>query len=256
MRSSFFSLLVAGFVLGGTPSVVAQKIIEKNAPLTKGQRVVLTLPQGNAIHIKAGVGSALTVKASVSINQNKLNDALQLTLENTSDVVTLKSAFDEEMLKKSQPGDCPDNGGRTYTNWSDSKKGYSICSDINYEITVPSGVDLTVTTISGSIDVQGPTGALDAKSISGDVNVKGSTGDIKAKSISGAVDVSWPAAKGAQLAMKTITGEVYTDQDIIFQNKRDKESPLGYQLRGTLNGTGPLVQLESVSNDVFFRKMK
>jgi len=159
-------------------------------------------------------------------------------------------------LKNSKDSDCPENGRHNYSNWSNGKKGYSICTNITYEVTVPDGVDLTVNSISSSIDVQGPTGALDAKSISGDVNVKGVTGTIKAKSISGAVDVSWPAAKGAELAMKTITGEVYTDQDIVFQNKRDKPGPVGYQLRGTLNGTGPLVQLESISNDVYFRKTK
>ncbi|GGF03168.1 DUF4097 family beta strand repeat-containing protein [Hymenobacter cavernae] len=256
MRPSFFSLLVVGFVLGVAPGAMAQKIIEKNAPIAKGQRVVLNLPQGNAIRIRAGVGKALAVKASVDINQNKLNDALQLTLTSTTDAVTLKSELNEEMLKNSPANDCPENGPRTYSNWSNGKKGYSICTNITYEITVPDGVDLTVSTISSSIDVQGPTGALDAKSISGDVNVKGATAAIKAKSISGAVDVSWPAAKGAELAMKTITGEVYTDQDIVFQNKRDKPGPVGYQLRGTLNGTGPLVQLESISNDVYFRKTK
>ena len=69
--------------------------------------------------------------------------------------------------------------------------------------------------------------------------------------------MSWPPTAGAQLALKTITGEVYTDQDIAFSSEpRSRHAGVGYQLRGTLRGSGPLVRLESISNDVYFRKRK
>ena len=68
---------------------------------------------------------------------------------------------------------------------------------------------------------------------------------------------TWPGrAQGAELALKTITGEVYTDQDIAFSTDRPKNPIVGYQLHGTLKGSGPLVKLESISNDVYFRKRK
>ena len=70
------------------------------------------------------------------------------------------------------------------------------------------------------------------------------------------MDVAWPATQGAELALKTITGEVYTDQDIAFSAEPRKNLIVGYQLRGTLRDSGPLVKLESISNDVFFRKRK
>ena len=90
---------------------------------------------------------------------------------------------------------------------------------------------------------------------SGNIDIAGLTGAIEAKSISGFVDVAWSPTKGAELSLKTIAGEVYTDQDIAFSNR--KENPIvGYQLHGTLKGSGPLVKLESISNDVYFRKRK
>jgi DUF4097 and DUF4098 domain-containing protein YvlB len=100
---------------------------------------------------------------------------------------------------------------------------------------VPTGATVKVNTISGNIEVTGLNGPLDAKSISG------------------FVDVSWPSTKGADVALKTITGEVYTNQDIALNGQKNN-SPVGYQVRGQLGSNGPTVKLESISGDVFFRK--
>ena len=246
-RFLFFLLLV--IAASGVQQATAQKIIEKSANLAAGQRVFLNLRQASNIHIRAGASGKMTLKASVSINQNKLNDALLLTMEQAGDELRLASEFDKEMLRKAAPGDCP-NGGSYYgdTYIANGKNGGAhdhngrvvnqVCAVIEYDITVPADVALHVSTLSGNIDIVGLTGA------------------IEAKSLSGFVDVAWPAAKGAELSLKTITGEVYTDQDIAFSSTPQKNPIVGYQLRGTLKGSGPLVKLESISNDVYFRKRK
>jgi hypothetical protein len=242
-RFLFFLLLV--IAASGVQQATAQKIIEKSANLAAGQRVFLNLRQASNIHIRAGATGKMTVKASVSINQNKLNDALLLTLEPAGDELKLTSEFDKEMLRKAEPGDCPNGGsyyGDTYINKGardrDGRTVNQVCAVIEYDITVPADVALHVSTLSGNIDIVGLTGA------------------IEAKSLSGFVDVAWPATKGAELALKTITGEVYTDQDIAFSSTPQKNPMVGYQLRGTLKGSGPLVKLEAISNDVYFRKRK
>jgi hypothetical protein len=245
-RLLFFLLLV--LAASGSQWATAQKIIEKTTNLAAGQRLYLNLKQASSIRVRAGASGKMTLKASVSINQNKLNDALLLTVEQSGDELRVASAFDKEMLRKAQPGDCPNGGsyyGDTYIsngkhhggndqyNWSNQ-----VCALIDYEITMPAEAALHVNTLSGNIDIAGLTGA------------------IEAKSLSGFVDVAWPATKGAELSLKTITGEVYTDQEIAFTNLREKNPIVGYQLHGTLSGSGPLVKLESISNDVFFRKRK
>jgi hypothetical protein len=246
-RFLFFLLLV--LAASGLQSISAQKIIEKTASLAKGQRLYLNLRQASNIHIRSGASGKMTLKASVSINQNKLNDALLLTMEQSGEEVKLTSDFDKEMLRKAEPGDCPNGGsyyGDTYINNGNNKGARDrdgrtvnqVCAVIEYDITVPADVALHVSTLSGNIDIVGLTGA------------------IEAKSLSGFVDVAWPATKGAELALKTITGEVYTDQDIAFSSTPQKNPIVGYQLRGTLKGSGPLVKLESISNDVYFRKRK
>jgi hypothetical protein len=233
----FFLLLVLVCATVGSQSASAQKIIEKTANLTAGQRVFLNLKQASSIRIRAGAAGKMTLKATISINLDRLNDALQLAIEPSSEELKVTSDFDKEMLRQAQPGDCPNsnsNSNGSNSNWS----GRQVCDNIVYEITLPADVALRVYSYSGNVDIVGLTGALDVKTLSG------------------FVDVAWPPTKGAELALKTVTGEVYTDQDIAFSTERRKNPIVGYQLHGTLSGSGPLVKLESISNDVYFRKRK
>ncbi|UOQ65349.1 DUF4097 domain-containing protein [Hymenobacter volaticus] len=239
MHRFLFLFLLIGLATG---SASAQKVIEKKAAVAAGQQVVLNLKHANSIRIRPATDNQLHLRATVSINQNKLNDALSLSVQEDNGSVTVVSDLEKKALEAAQPGDCPSNGSNTtyYGSWNDNRNGSHgpVCTQINYEITLPAGADLRVNTISGNIDVVGLTGPLEAKSISG------------------FVDVSWPPAKGAAVALKTISGEVYTDQEVAFENR--KENPIvGYQLRGALaSGNGPLLKLESISGDVFFRKPK
>ncbi|MBF9222711.1 hypothetical protein I2H31_16525 [Hymenobacter sp. BT662] len=242
-RFLFFLLLLA---TAGAQSAFAQKTLEKSVSLAKGQRLYLNLKQASSIRIHAGAGGKMTLKASVSINQNHLNDALLLGTEQSGEEVKVTSEFDKEMLRQAQPGDCPTGGsyyGDTYISNGkaqdrDGNHISQVCAVIEYDITVPADVNLRVSTLSGNIDIAGL------------------TGPIEAKSLSGFVDVAWSASQGAELALKTITGEVYTDQEIAFTSEPKKNPLVGYQIRGTLKGSGPLVKLESISNDVYFRKRK
>ena len=229
----FFFLFVLVCAAVGHQSASAQKIIEKTANLAAGQRVFLNLKQASNIRIRPGAAGKMTLKATISINSNRLNDALQLAVEPGSEELKVNADFDKEMLKQAQPGDCSTTKGDRNV-WH----GQQVCEEITYEITLPADVALRVYTYSGNVDIQGFTNAIDAKSLSG------------------FVDVAWPAGKGAELSLKTITGEVYTDQDIAFSTAQRKNPIVGYQLHGTLSGSGPLVKLESISNDVYFRKRK
>lgn len=238
MHRFLFAFFGVALMTGARPAA-AQKIIEKTAAVAAGQPVVLELKFANAIRIRPATDQQLHLRATVNINQNRLNDALQLTLSQTAGGVTVAADLDKKALEAAQPGDCPTNGSDfVYSGSGRHGNRAPVCTDINYDIALPPGADLRVNTISGDIEVVGLTGPLQAKTISGNV------------------DVSWPPAKGAALALKTITGEVYTDQEVAFEN-REEHPIVGYQLRGALaGGNGPMLKLESISGDVFFRKLK
>ncbi|GAB3306231.1 DUF4097 family beta strand repeat-containing protein [Hymenobacter tenuis] len=237
----FRFLLLLSVLLGlSSLGAYAQKVLEQKATLSSGQRLNLELKHATSIKMHPASGSEMVLRATVTINGGQLNEAVTLTSNKSSDGFTITSILDEKMVQSSQATNCPDGQGvsRWGGNWNNGKSnGGGICLKVEVDVAVPAGVSVRVNTISGNIEVNGLTAPLDAKSISG------------------FVDVSWPPQKGADVAFKTITGEVYTDQEIAFANR--KENPIvGYQLRGTLGSSGPAVRLESVSGDVYFRKRK
>lgn len=220
------------------PTTQAQKILEQKAVLAAGQRLSLQLKQATSIRLHVGSGPEAVVRTIASVNGGQLNDALLLQTARTEAGVTITSSLDEQLLRASSyAGNCPDGATTWGGHWQNGKQTGAVCIRMEVDVTVPPSVAVQVNTISGNIEATGLTGPLDLKSISG------------------FVDVSWPPRRGAEVAFQSISGEVYTDQDIAFINRKDH--PLvGYQLRGTLGGSGPAVRLESVSGDVFFRKQK
>jgi len=285
-------LLVAGLLLIGLRPALAQRIVTQTATLAPGQSVFLVLKFAHNIRVRAGAG--LSVRASVVINDNQQNDLYSLGLQTTGSELSVVEKLDEEKLRETNfTGDC-DGGSRNNgshglnVGYKRSEKtgglrptlhrhrgdNYSYCTKIDYEVTVPTGTALRLNTISGDLDLGGLNGAVTAKTISGDVlstdltgplTLRTVSGDVKisnlgrnpvdATSISGDVDVSWPATQGADLNLKTISGEVYADPAVTFSNLKER-TYVGYELHGNLGSGGPLVTLHSVSGDVFFRKQK
>ena len=212
----------------------AQKIIEKKLPYKEGQTANLNLKFADSIQVRYWDKQEVYVKIRAVINNNQLNDALLVTDRATSDEVIVEVGFDDKLLRQGKAEDCPGNN-RSSWNDKDGKQRYYLCKEINYQVFLPRNAKLKLETIDGNIDIQG------------------ATTTVHAKTISGFVDMSWPKSKGISVALKTITGEVYSDFDIDFKNKKEKNPIVGYLLEGTLNGGGPEVKLESISNDVYLR---
>ena len=286
-------LLAALLLLGGLRPALAQRLVTQTATLAAGQGVFLDLKYAHTIRVRPGAG--LSVQAKVSINDNQQNDLYSLNLTpGTATELSVVEKVDEERLRQTNfTGDC-DGGSRNngshgfnvgYTR-SEKTGGlrptlnrhqggdYSYCLRIDYDVTLPAGTALRLNTISGDLDLSDLNGTVTAKTISGDillhnltgpVTVRSVSGDVKltqpgrspveATSVSGDVDVSWPAAQGAELSLKTVSGEVYADPAVTFSNLKE-HSYVGYELHGSLGSSGPLVTLHSVSGDVFFRKQQ
>ena len=222
-----------GFITG---LQAQQKVVEKNLQVPANKKILLNLRFGDHIKISAWDKKEASFKATYEINSGKLNEALLITFNSDDESTRVGVDFDKELLKNGKAEDCPDNERHNYSQYRDGQRSYT-CSTINYEIFVPRDANLTVETISGNIELK-------------DLN-----GPVNAKSISGFVDMNWPNKKGAAVALKTISGEVYSDLDINFSNK--KENPIvGYELKGNLNGGGSELTLHSISGNVYLRKAK
>lgn len=286
-------LLATLLLLGSLAPALAQRLVTQTATLAAGQSVFLDLKYAHSIRVRPG--AALTVEARVNINDNAQNDLYSLALEKGGNELSVMEKLDEKQLRESHyTGDCEggsrnNSSGGVQGGYTRSGKtggvrptvsyhrgGYSYCAKIDYDVTLPAGTALRLSTISGDLDLSDLGGAITAKTISGDVQLSALTGpvvvrsvsgdikinnlsgsEIEAKTVSGDVDLSWPPAQAAELSLHTVTGEVYADPAVTFSNLKQR-SYVGYELHGSYagSGSGPLVKLESVSGDVFFRKEK
>lgn len=108
-----------------------------------------------------------------------------------------------------------------------------ICFKLEFEIMMPKNAKVKLETISGNIELQDLDGPLDAKSISG------------------FIDLGLKPSTSSNLSFKSVTGEIYTDFDIDLDKN---SSAFSKKLNAALNGGGPVIALETVSGDIFFRK--
>jgi hypothetical protein len=207
----------------------AQRVEEKTIDWQTGQEVRLDLKYAQEIQIKTWDKPEVSLRVSVTINDNTLNDAWSMTTETFKDQVQVVSELDQ--AEGYFQADC--NGSNYHSD------GNSFCSLIVYEVYVPEAAPLHVETLAGNITIEG------------------TNAPVHAKSLSGFVDADWPAQQGADITMKSITGEVYTDLDLEIDEsdrERNRRSPVGWEIEATVAGGGTKVELESISNDVYFRK--
>jgi len=260
-------LLAAGLLLASF-GAHAQRLVTKTAALGAGQATVLELKYAHQIRVRPGSGKELAIKAQVTIADHDLDQTYDLAVTTTSTEVLVEEKLDKEQIARYWKRSWHDGGNGNHTNDDNALR-------IDYEITLPAATPLTIRTISGDIDAQDLAGAVTLKSISGSLHLAGLSGSVNARaisgdihltglpgrapvsaeSISGNVDASWPTGREAELALKSLSGEVYADSTVTFSNLKSKHL-LGYSLRGhTGKGEGgPLVSLSSISGDVFFRK--
>ncbi len=126
-----------------------------------------------------------------------------------------------------------------------------------------------VKAVSGDVKILNAQGAIHADSVSGDVHVERASGSVSAKSVSGDVkvnlqnidsdeamefttvsgdvNVSMPSNLGAEIDMKTLSGDLQTDFGITVEKR---EHGPGKSAHGRLGEGSRRVKMSSVSGDV------
>ncbi|QRR01126.1 DUF4097 family beta strand repeat-containing protein [Dyadobacter sandarakinus] len=120
--------------------------------------------------------------------------------------------------------------------------------------------DLEVKTNGSDIVLTNVTGPVVANSTSGSVDVVfSSLSQAKPTSISvisGEVDVTLPAATKADMKLRSINGEMYTDFDLGKKSPAGGLSKVGggSNIEGTVNGGGVEFTLNTISSNIYIRK--
>jgi hypothetical protein len=208
MRSGIVIIMV--WLCFGT--IEAQQKIEKHLDFTGKQSTILKIQIADSIIIRTWNKNEVFVTASFNINENKDNDAYQVSFNETGNNILINGNFKDQYFK--QNNNCC-NTARIF-----------------WQLYLPERTAFTLETINGNITIEGQTEKM------------------KVKSISGYIDLSMPLNRKADLKLSTISGTIYSN--FVFQ--RYGSSGIPVKIEEKLNNGGPLVDLETISGDIFFRK--
>ncbi|GAB2565473.1 DUF4097 family beta strand repeat-containing protein [Spirosoma areae] len=122
--------------------------------------------------------------------------------------------------------------------------------------------DLEIRTNNASIDLNNVTGPVVANTINGEVSVVYSTlsqeKPTAISTINGPIDITLPATAKANLKLRSIQGEMYTDFDLGVKNTKDGMTKVGggHNIDGSTNGGGVEMQLKTINSNIYIRKQK
>jgi len=151
----------------------------------------------------------------------------------------------------------------------------------NTSVTVKTvnGGDLTVSGVHGEHELSNVNGAIHVEHVSGSVVAHTTNGGVDVSldradpgkpmslvTLNGDVEITLPADFGADLRLQTTNGEIYTDFDFAAAsgkpNVKEDSSHGRYrvevkqEVRGSINGGGPEIRLQTFNGDVLVRKAK
>lgn len=228
MRVLFFLISMIA-----TQSLFAQAdVVEKTYPFTD-QHLDIDIDLGTELIVKAWAKNEIYVKITYEVNGGEDNEALRIDIDDYNDRLSLDLDLDKHKLSDSDDCCCRDG---QQTRWENGRKGRGTCIDVKVEIMVPSTASIAVETITS------------------DVTISGMISDIEVETVTGVIDLSWEANTGAEINLKTVTGDLYTNMK--FDTKRDKGLPSisGRKVKGTYKNGEKEVQLETVTGSIYFRK--
>ena len=121
--------------------------------------------------------------------------------------------------------------------------------------------ELEVSILNPDISLENVTGPVILSLTNGDIDIDFGTvnqnSPISLHATNGVIDIKLPANTPANIAMSTINGEIFTNFDIDFEKKeKDGLSYIGggQKIKGTINGGGVDIKLETINDNIYLRK--
>jgi len=177
------------------------------------------------------------------------NTGMGLEIEETGNVMIIKTVSSKDMDFELK---VPENA-HIYIEETDWNGDGIRIKDVVGEIEIEAkGSDIQIVNAAGPIV---------ASTVNGDIEVTyASVKQDHPNSIActnGFVDVTLPNNTEANLKMKSINGEVYTDFEVdMGKIKEGKHRLSGHNLSGTINGGGVEISLRAINSDIYLRQRK
>lgn len=131
--------------------------------------------------------------------------------------------------------------------------------------------NLTISNMDGDLELRTNNGGIDLTNVTGPVVANTTNGEIKIvysslsqekpsaiTTINGPIDISLPASAKANLKLRSIHGEMYTDFDLGVKSQKDGLAKVGggNNIDGTTNGGGVEIELRTINSNIYIRKQK
>jgi hypothetical protein len=221
MRQFILLLLLSPVLLFGQKT----KTTEQSFAVPASKTATMNLKFAKNIKVQSWDKNEIVLKTTFTYQDDDFEKWYEQKVDKSGNTLEIETGFKNMENRKNQDYNC----------WGCNNDG-CYCLEFTYEIFAPAKVLLEIETISGDIEVPAWNGA------------------IKAKSISGFIDVALNPKSSKALHFKSVTGEIYTDLEAV---KLDNNSTsYSKKINTNLNGGGDLVQLQTVSGDIFLRKLK
>lgn len=240
-------LFAAALVAGLTPAAVAQRgrrpaaRTPETRPATSagdyrftpslrpGQRLDLSNIDG-AMTITQGRGATAEIVVHKIVRRGN-GDLVKAVMEETSGGVRVCTVY----LDRSDDNAGCDGRGRGRDGWREP-----LDVEMTFEVRMPPGVELGVTTVDGSVDARGIDTPASIRTVDGDITFDGVAPDglntvdgritatisnsrwdhdVSLRTVDGAVDVTLPPALGVIITGQTVDGDVHADFPVTLEGK-------------------------------------
>ena len=142
--------------------------------------------------------------------------------------------------------------------------------NVEFEVMVPAGVELSASTVNGQIDVSriqsdvtastvngsvllSTTGRGEARTVNGSITARLGTlggGDLEFATVNGGIELELPDGLDADVSARTVNGEISTDFPLTVKGRFGPR-----RLNGTLGKGGRMLRLETVNGGIHLRSI-
>jgi len=207
------------------------EVVEKSYPFN-GQELDIDVDLGTEINVQSWNKNEISIKITYEVNDGDDNDAVTVDLDDYTGRLALDISLNERKLRNSDHCCC--NGDKnTYWNGDSRKKN---CIEMLVEVKIPANADVRV------------------KTVIGDVIIEGMNSNIEVESVTGLIDIDWDESMGAEVSLKTTTGDLYTNIDLDRKKDRGLALISSHNVEGRLKGGEKEIYLKTVTSDIYFRK--
>lgn len=212
------------------PVWAQEDVVEKTYPFTN-QFLDVDLDLVSDLVVTAWDKQEIYVKITYEVNDGKDNEAVIIDIDDYGDRLSLDLDFDVRKLSDSDDCCCGENR-RSYRD-----RGKGSCLEVKVEVMIPASAQIGVETITSS------------------VTINGMISDIEIETVTGVIDLTWQSEIGAEISMKTVTGDLYTNMD--FDTKKEKGLPniSSRRLKSIYKDGEKEVRLKTVTGAIYFRKV-